>query len=331
MINVENLSKFYGGKRALGPVSFEIENGETVGFLGLNGAGKTTALRILACDLRPSGGTVAVDGVDALANPHQVRQRIGFLPEFPPLYQDMIVTDYLQFAGRLRGMSTSAVNKRLPKVMELTHITDVQNEVIGHLSHGYRQRVGVAQAIVHEPTLLILDEPTRGLDPVQIVEMRNMINALKVSHTVLISSHILTEISQTCDRLLVLGKGEIVAAGPEQELAERMLHSHKIVAVVRLQGPGQTDGKDDADADAGADPVARCIEAVDGVSRVTPTNSERDNARVYEIQCTDDVRSAISRAVIQAGHDLIKLDYGHGDLERTFLELVKGGSADAND
>ena len=177
MIRAEKVSKYYGGKRALGPVSFEIEDGETVGFLGLNGAGKTTALRILACDLRPSGGTVAVDNVDAIADPHAVRQRIGFLPENPPLYQDMTVSDYLYFAGQLRGMSKDEVGKRLPRVLELTHLKDTEQELIGHLSHGYRQRVGVSQAIIHEPTLLILDEPTRGLDPVQIVgiEIRGLI------------------------------------------------------------------------------------------------------------------------------------------------------------
>ena len=169
MIRASNLSKFYGGKRALGPVSFEIADGETVGFLGLNGAGKTTALRILACDLRPSAGTIEVGGFDAIAEPHEVRKRIGFLPENPPLYTDMIVTDYLRFSGELRGMTKAEVKRRMPEVLEITDLTDVANDQISTLSHGYRQRVGVAQAIVHDPKFLILDEPTRGLDPVQIV------------------------------------------------------------------------------------------------------------------------------------------------------------------
>src|SRR3954469_22698719 len=159
MIRASNLSKFYGGKRALGPVSFEINDGETVGFLGLNGAGKTTALRILACDLRPSGGTIEVGGVDVVSSPHEVRKRIGFLPENPPLYTDMIVTDYLRFAGELRGMSKDAVRKRLPEVLEITDLAEVAGDPFGTLSHGFRQRVGVAQAIVHEPEFLILDEP----------------------------------------------------------------------------------------------------------------------------------------------------------------------------
>src|SRR5262249_52711246 len=172
MIRAKDLSKFYGGKRALGPVTFEINDGETVGFLGLNGAGKTTALRILACDLRPSSGTIQVGGVDAVAAPHEVRKRIGFLPENPPLYADMVVADYLRFAGGLGGMSKAEVHRRLPEVLEITDLGDVSGDPIGTLSHGFRQRVGVAQAIVHDPRFLILDEPTRGLDPVQIVEMR---------------------------------------------------------------------------------------------------------------------------------------------------------------
>src|SRR6476659_3395040 len=157
MIRAKDLSKFYGGKRALGPVSFEINDGETVGFLGLNGAGKTTALRILACDLRPSSGVIEVGGVDAIAEPHEVRKRIGFLPENPPLYPDMTVLDYLRFASELRGMRKAEQAKRIPAVLDLTNLTDVASEVISTLSHGYRQRVGVAQAIVHQPRLLILD------------------------------------------------------------------------------------------------------------------------------------------------------------------------------
>jgi ABC-2 type transport system ATP-binding protein len=326
MIRVENLSKFYGGKRALGPVSFAIEDGETVGFLGLNGAGKTTALRIIACDLRPSAGTVSVGDVDAVAHPHEVRKRVGFVPEFPPIYQDMDVTDYLRFAGRLRGMSTSEVKQRLPVVLERTHLEDVAGDVIGHLSHGYRQRVGVAQAIMHNPRLLILDEPTRGLDPVQIVEMRNMINGLKESHTVLISSHILTEISQTCDRILVLGKGEILASGTEGELTSGVIEIRKVTVVVRE--PSARDDAKDGD-DKIDDPVATCLRGVAGVSSVASALMEREHARIYHLECARDVRADVCRAVVGAGYDLLKLDHSHSELERIFLELVQGGG-DAN-
>lgn len=319
MICAEKLSKFYGGKRALGPVSFTIEEGETVGFLGLNGAGKTTALRILACDLRPSSGTVSIGEVDALANPHEVRKRIGFLPESPPLYQDMTVSDYLHFAGQLRGMSSAAARTRLPKVLDITHLEDVADDAISQLSHGYRQRVGVAQAIIHNPTLLILDEPTRGLDPVQIVEMRNMVHDLKKNHTVLISSHILTEISQTCDRLLVLGKGAILAAGTEKELTKDIVDIKTITTVVR---PGS--GKS-------ADEVASCLEKIAGVEAVKGVDidqspqAQQAQAREYRIACSRDVRAEVSRAVVSEGHDLLKLDHGHSELERTFLKLVQGG------
>src|SRR5262249_47909044 len=256
MIRVENLSKYYGGTRALGPVSFEIEDGETVGFLGLNGAGKTTALRVLACDLRPSAGIVSIDGVDAVSEPHEVRKRIGFLPENPPLYGDMTVTDYLRFAGELRGMRRPDLRKRLPDVLDLTDLGMVSNQVISTLSHGFKQRVGLAQAIIHTPKLLILDEPTRGLDPVQIVEMRNLVTDLKKSHTVLISSHILTEISQTCDRLLVLGKGEILGVGSEHDLAKHEGEIRAITVTVRPTG-------DDAKAR-----IAKVLGAGDGGSKV---------------------------------------------------------------
>src|SRR5690349_9570402 len=233
MIRASNLSKFYGAKRALGPVSFEIQSGEAVGFLGLNGAGKTTALRILACDLRPSGGTISIDNVDAIAAPQELRKRIGFLPETPPLYADMTVIDYLRFAAELRGMRKPDHARRIPEVLDLTNLTEVAADPISTLSHGYRQRVGVAQAIVHDPKLLILDEPTRGLDPVQIVEMRAMIKDLKERHTILISSHILPEISQTCDRLLVLGRGEIVRSGTEEELTHNVAVTRVVVSVAR--------------------------------------------------------------------------------------------------
>ncbi|MBT8494804.1 MAG: ABC transporter ATP-binding protein, partial [Deltaproteobacteria bacterium] len=246
MIRAQNLSKYYGGKRALGPVSFEIEDGETVGFLGLNGAGKTTALRIFACDLRPSSGTVQVGDHDAVERPHEVRKRIGFLPETPPVYQDMLVEDYLAFAGKLRGMSKGEVEKRIPEVVELTHVAEVRYEPIANLSHGYRQRVGVGQAIMHKPDLLILDEPTRGLDPVQIVEMRNMIRDLTGEHTVLISSHILTEISQTCDRLLVLGKGRIIASGTEEDLSANLLVVNRVAVTVKPRKGEDEEGYRDA-------------------------------------------------------------------------------------
>jgi ABC-2 type transport system ATP-binding protein len=308
MIRAQNVSKYYGAKRALGPVSFEIADGETVGFLGLNGAGKTTALRIFACDLRPSGGTVRVGETDAIADPHEVRKRIGFLPENPPLYMDMTVSDFLDFAGRLRGMSGGEVGKRMPTVLELTDLGDVAGDMIGTLSHGYRQRVGVAQAIIHEPRLLILDEPTRGLDPVQIVEMRSLLRNLKQNHTVLISSHILTEISETCDRILVLGQGEIIASGTEAELSRELTSTGRTEVIVRARG---------------AVAPAELIGKIDGVSGCKQLGEE-DGALLLEVASAADVRAEVCRALVEGGHDVLKLARAERELENIFLKLVQG-------
>ncbi len=316
MIKVTNLSKFYGAKRALGPVSFEIEDGETVGFLGLNGAGKTTALRILACDLRPSAGSIAIGTVDAIRDPHEVRKRIGFLPENPPLYPDMTVLDYLRFASELRGMRKPEQAKRIPAVLDLTNLGEVANEVISTLSHGYRQRVGVAQAIVHQPRLLILDEPTRGLDPVQIIEMRAMIRNLKEDHTVLISSHILTEISQTCDRLLVLGRGELVGSGTEESLTKDLDVKQVIVTVA----PSDKDGDEYAAA------VSALLAKVEGVVTVSEPRESHDTTS-FVLGCDREVRAAVGRAVVGAGFDLLRLDALSSELEQTFISLVGGADA----
>jgi ABC-2 type transport system ATP-binding protein len=314
MIRATKLSKYYGGRRALGPVSFEISDGETVGFLGLNGAGKTTALRILACDLRPSSGTIEIGGVDAVKDPHEVRKRVGFLPENPPLYTEMSVVDYLKFAGELRGMTGAELKKRMPEVLEIVDLGDVQDDPIDTLSHGFRQRVGVAQAIIHQPKLVILDEPTRGLDPVQIVEMRNLIHDLKQNHTVLISSHILTEISQTCDRLLVLNKGALVGEGTETALSKEG-EIRQITVTVR--------------APSGDDPkaqVAKVLAAVTGVSKVSDPY-EQGGGLSFALSTQKDCRADVSRAVVDAKLDLLKLDYARSELESTFIRLVGGADA----
>jgi ABC-2 type transport system ATP-binding protein len=324
MIQVQNLAKYYGGKRALGPVSFEIADGECVGFLGLNGAGKTTALRILACDLRPSAGAVSIRDVDALRDPHEVRKQVGFLPETPPVYHDMTVADYLQFAGRLRGMSKAELAKRIPAVEEITSVGSVRDEIIGTLSHGYKQRVGVAQAIVHEPKLLILDEPTRGLDPVQIIEMRNMIRSLKENHTILVSSHVLTEVSQTCDRLLVLGSGTIVGSGSQDDLSSDVLESKHVLVAVRPSGEPYRDSAAASETGVGK-AVSECLDKVAGVTAVKQTGVQ-DGAIEFEVTATDDVRGALNRALVEAGHDVVRLDRVERQLENVFLQLVRGGA-----
>jgi ABC-2 type transport system ATP-binding protein len=325
MIRAENVSKYFGAKRALGPVSFEINDGETIGFLGLNGAGKTTALRIFACDLRPSSGTVSVSDIDAVKNPHDVRKLVGFLPENPPLYGDMLVSEYLMFAGRLRGMSAAQLKKRLPEVLEATNLKDVQNDMIFTLSHGFRQRVGVAQAIVHEPKLLILDEPTRGLDPVQIVEMRNLVRNLKQSHTVLISSHILTEISETCDRILMLGNGEIIASGTEESLLSKVEPSAATgawrigVAVVPK-----------SDGDPYREPVIKnLLSGLPGITEVIDAGRE-DEAQCFDVLADRDVRIELCRALVEAGHGVVRLGGSARMLENIFLKLVQGGDRARN-
>ncbi len=314
MIDVRELTKYYGGKCALGPVSFAIEAGQSVGFLGLNGAGKSTLLRMLACDLRPSAGTFAVAGVDGVRDPHAIRTQVGFLSEQPPLYPEMRVGDYLRFTGMLRGMSAGAVARRLPAVEELTHVTDVHDTLIRYLSHGYRQRVGLAQAIVHEPSLVVLDEPTKGLDPAQIVEMRRLVRQLKDRHTVLISGHVLTEIQETCDRLFVIGGGRLVASGTERELTARLRSRTFLLAAE----PG-------ADGAAG---VERALQRVSGVRRVVAGGTE-DSALSYLVEADRDVRADLCRSVIDAGHAVVRLDRADHALESVFLELVQGASSGA--
>jgi ABC-2 type transport system ATP-binding protein len=319
MIRAKDLTKFYGGKRALGPVSFEISDGETVGFLGLNGAGKTTALRILACDLRPSAGTIEVGGVDVVADPHEVRKKIGFLPENPPLYMDMRVNEYLAFAGEIRGMPRDRIAKRMEEVLDLTDLNEVEDDTIGTLSHGFRQRVGVAQAIIHDPKFLILDEPTRGLDPVQIVEMRNLIHDLKEKHTVLISSHILTEISQTCDRLLVLGRGRVLGVGTEAELAGKETEIRAVTVTVRApSGSGGDPFRSDMKSH-----LMKVLESIDGVKEIGEP-LEQGGGTSFIIATTRDCRAEVGRAIINAKLDLLKLDHSVSELEKTFMRLVGG-------
>ncbi len=311
MISADGLSKHFGGKRALGPVSFEIETGETVGFLGLNGAGKTTLLRILAGDLRPSAGSFAVQGVDCIHNPHDLRKLVGFLPDTPPLYTEMSAREYIRFAGLIRGMSKADVNRRIGEVEEITNTADVANVLLRELSHGYKQRVGVAQAIVHEPALLILDEPTGGLDPAQIVEIRTMIKGLKEKHTVLISSHILPEIQETCDRLLVLRDGTLIASGTEQELAAQ-LTSRRIAVTVRP-----------ASLENGASTVEQCLRGIDGVHDVT-CKGDHDGSFDFLVATTDDLRTDVCSVLVNNGHGVLRLDLADKELENVFLELVHG-------
>ena len=314
MIRVVDLRKSYGSKLALGPIDFEVQRGETLGILGRNGAGKTTLLRILAGDLRPSAGSVWIDDVDAVLDPHEARTRIGYLPEAPPVYEDMRVRDFLAFAGRLRGMSDAEVEARLPEVEGLTKVDNVNGELIRHLSYGYRQRVGVAQAIIHNPPVLVLDEPTHDLDPVQIVEMRKLIQSLKGRHTVILSSHILPEIHETCDRLLVIASGRIVATGTEADLSGKLLGARQMRVSVRPWGV----------SGSGEETVAACVRGVAGVHDVRLAGRE-NGTMTFAVSAAHDCRAQVCRALVLAGHDVLRLEPAERELENVFLELVGEG------
>jgi ABC-2 type transport system ATP-binding protein len=310
MIEVRQLTKYYGEHAAIRDLSFDINRGEVIGFLGLNGAGKTTTLKILGCLLLPTSGRVVVGGIDVLQNPHEVRKKIGFLPDTPPVYGEMTVGGYLTFASRLRGVSAKDTPARVQEAEEKTGLTDVHGELINSLSHGYRQRLGLAQAMVHKPTLLILDEPTSGLDPKQIVEMRALIRRLRGEHTLLISSHFLAEISQTCDRLLVIRDGEIVAQGTERELAANLGTAHEIEVTVR--GSAQK-----------AVEVAR---GVLGVGTVTVLSDDAGEVSL-RVQTPTDLRAQLARSFVLAGFDLLRFDRAASQLESVFIQLAKAGDA----
>jgi ABC-2 type transport system ATP-binding protein len=210
MIEVVNLSKSYGDYIAVSDVSFSAEKGQIVGFLGPNGAGKTTTIRMLATYLPPTSGSASIAGYDVVSQADEVRKRIGYLPENPPLYPEMTVREYLKFIAEIKGVARATMAERIDQVMEQCFITDVRNKLCQHLSRGYRQRVGLAQAIIHEPQVIILDEPTSGLDPKQIIEIRQLIRSLGESHTVLLSTHILPEVSMVCNKVVIINRGRVV-------------------------------------------------------------------------------------------------------------------------
>jgi ABC-2 type transport system ATP-binding protein len=320
VIEITDLYKYYGERRAIGPLSCSIATGEIVGLLGLNGTGKTTTLRILACDLLPSSGSVVVDGLDVVEQPHEVRGRIGYLPDTPPLYPEMTVRAYLHFAARLRGMSREAAARRVPEVEDLTELSEVAGEAISSLSHGFKQRVGIAQAIVHRPRLLVLDEPITGLDPVQIVEMRELLRSLKGEHTILLSSHILSEISETCDRLLVIKDGRIAASGTEAELTSTLRGRFGVEITVTHDAEGEQGYRDSSGA-----PRARAIaEAVDGVRAVEelPPAEPGDRVVTLRVAADRDVRVALGRAMIKEGLGILEVRPSERELESVFLELA---------
>jgi len=309
MIEVTRLTRYYGDHPAVVDVSFSIADREIVGFLGLNGAGKSTTLKVLAGLILPSDGNVKIAGVDALDAPDSLRQRIGFLPEEPPLYREMRVNDFLVFCGQLKGMTRADAQARLPEVCRLTDLEGREDWLIDELSHGYRKRVGIAQAIIHNPDLVILDEPISGLDPAQIVEMRRVIRGLKDHCTVLLSSHILSEISQTCDRILVLHDGALVAQGTEDELASRAQGGSRLSLSVAGTDPA---------------PLSAALQAFAGATEITV---EPAGARI-EATCVveGDQRGALVAHLVGAGLSVWEVTSSEAELEQIFLGLTRNSS-----
>jgi ABC-2 type transport system ATP-binding protein len=312
MIVVDNVSKYYGSRRAVADLTFEIRAGECIGFLGLNGAGKSTTLRLLSCLLLPTSGRISVRGFDVVTHPHEIRKLIGYLPDTPPLYLEMTVREYLDFAGRLRGLEGAELIKMRDRACRLCSLKEVMPQPISQLSHGYRQRVGIAQAIIHGPSLLILDEPIQGLDPVQIVEMRNMIGELRGEHTILLSTHILSEIEATCDRILVMHQGRIAAQGTEEELAARLLKTRSLELEVR----------------GSVELLTAALAPIPAVRKLHVTPHNDTVVRVF-IEVEDAAREQVSRAIFEAGLGLLSMHEQSTGLEAVFLQLSNTASAPA--
>lgn len=312
MISVQGLSKRYARTVAVDNISFEIQKGQIVGFLGPNGAGKTTTMRILTCFLPPSSGTAQVAGFDVLESPMEVKKRIGYLPETPPVYPEMEVGEYVSFVGKLKGLSGANLKRRVDEVCERCAVADVQKKVIGKLSKGYRQRVGLAQAIIHNPDVLILDEPTAGLDPKQINETRDLIKSLAGNHTIVLSTHILPEVEQICEQVIIISKGKLVATDSVHNLQNRARGAES----VRLEVAPREGTIDQGE-------VRRKLEQVAGVSRVLVHESTEERA-VFEVESLKDkfIRGDLARAVVEAGWNLNELRPASMSLEEVFLQVT---------
>lgn len=312
MINVKELTKRYARTTAVDQISFEVAKGQIVGFLGPNGAGKTTTMRMLTCFLPPTSGSATVAGFDVLEQPLEAKRRIGYLPETPPLYPEMETTEYLHFVGKLKGLSGAELEKRVDYVYERCAISDVRKKLLGKLSKGYRQRVGLAQAIIHNPEVLILDEPTAGLDPKQINETRDLIKSLAGSHTIILSTHILPEVEQTCEQVIIINKGKLVATDSVRNLQARARGAESIV--LEIAGRNGT---------LEAPLVQQKLERVSGVSRVSCKN-QHDSRAVFEVESQKGqlVRGDLARAVVESGWDLNELRPAAMSLEEVFLQLT---------
>ena len=315
MIEVQNLTKRYGPTLAVSDVSFQTQKGEVLGFLGPNGAGKTTPMRVITGYFPPSEGRVSVAGYDVVEEPLEAKRRTGYLPETPPVYPDMTVNEYLAFVGRIKGISRRELKSRMADVVERCAVGDVQNRQIGKLSKGYRQRVGLAQALIHNPEVLVLDEPTAGLDPKQIIETRQLIKGLAGRHTVILSTHILPEAAKTCQRVVVISAGKIVAMGTPDELTRRLQGFETILLTVEGLA---ADVKDK-------------LQRVEGVNLVEPHDST-DGRATYEVHAEKgkDVRAELARAVVESNWKLYELRTSGLSLEDIFLKLTTKDLSEEN-
>jgi ABC-2 type transport system ATP-binding protein len=307
VIEVQHLTKRYGRVTAVDDVTFRVERGEILGFLGPNGAGKTTTMRILTGYMPATEGKAIVAGFDVFEQPIEAKRRTGYLPETPPLYPDMSVVEYLDFVARIKGVPGSERRQRIKDVMERTQVADMANRLTAKLSKGYKQRVGLAQALIHNPDVLILDEPTAGLDPKQIIETRSLIKQLAGDHTIILSTHILPEVSQTCQRVVIINKGHVVAVDTPDNLTARMRGSESMYVQV----------------DAGSADAAGALGRVPGVTRVAESD-RRGTAIGYEVDSEKghDVRRDLARAVVQNGWGLLELRPTRVSLEEVFLSVI---------
>jgi ABC-2 type transport system ATP-binding protein len=313
MIEVESLTKRYGRTTAVDGVSFHVQKGEILGFLGPNGAGKTTTMRILTCYLPPTEGAAKVAGYDVFSQPMEVKKRVGYLPETPPLYPDMGVREYLDFCARIKGVLPAERRQRVADAIEKCRVGDVREKLIGKLSKGYRQRVGLAQAILHNPDVLILDEPTAGLDPKQIIETRELIRSFAGSHTVILSTHILPEVSMTCGRVVIINKGRVVAEDTPENLTRRL----KGAGALRVEARGDESV------------LLSLVRGVPGVAAAHARGAHEGAVLLdVEQEAGRDVRADVAAAVVGRGHALLGLQQVGMSLEDIFLSLTTTDAAE---
>jgi gliding motility-associated transport system ATP-binding protein len=307
VIEVQHLTKRYGRVTAVDDVSFRVERGEILGFLGPNGAGKTTTMRILTGYMPASEGRAVVAGYDVFDQPIEAKRRTGYLPETPPLYPDMTVREYLDFVARIKGVPSGDRAARVNAVMQRTRVDDMASRHCGKLSKGYRQRVGLAQAILHNPEVLILDEPTAGLDPKQIIETRDLIRSLAGDHTIILSTHILPEVSQTCQRVVIINKGRVVAVDTPENLTARLKGAETMY--VQVDAPGED--------------VAATLALIPGVTRVGAADQRLDHG-AFEIESERgrDVRRELAREIVTRGWGLLELRPMRMSLEEIFLQVT---------